>query len=126
LEEFVRKFAFIFLALSLTSSLATARQQRPTRFWNLTLHSIREFYLAPARTTNWGMNQCKNNRDGVVDSDERLRITETSAGTYDARLVDVTGLDVTGRACLVRNIKAEAGEIFSIEEKDLTSCEAKP
>ena len=56
-----------------------------------------------------------------MDSDERLRITDTSAGTYDARLVDVTG-----RACLVRNIKVEAGEIFSIEEKDLTSCEVKP
>jgi hypothetical protein len=35
-------------------------------------------------------------------------------------------VDVTGRACLVRNIKVEAGEIFSIEEKDLTSCEVKP
>jgi hypothetical protein len=31
--------------------------------------------------------------------------------------------DTTGRACLVRNIKIEAGEIFSIEEKDLTSCQ---
>ena len=122
----MRKFAFMLLTLSLTSSLAMAQQQRPTRFWNLTLHSIKEFYLAPAGTTSWGINQCKNDRDGVVDSDERLRITDTSAGTYDARLVDVTGLDVTGRACLVRNIKVEAGEIFSIEEKDLTSCEAKP
>jgi hypothetical protein len=116
----VRKFAFMLLTLSLTSSLAMA-QGRPTRFWNLTLHSIKEFYLAPAGTTNWGINQCKNDRDGVVDSDERLRITDTSAGTYDARLVDVTG-----RACLVRNIKVEAGEIFSIEEKDLTSCDVKP
>jgi hypothetical protein len=121
LEEIVRKFAFMLLALSLTSSLATAQQQRPTRFWNLTLHSIKEFYLAPAGTTNWGINQCKNDKDGVVDSDERLRVTDTSAGTYDARLVDVTG-----RACMVRNIKVEAGEIFSIEEKDLTSCEVKP
>jgi hypothetical protein len=118
----------MLLTLSLTSSLAMAQQQRPTRFWNLTLHSInltlhsiKEFYLAPAGTTNWGINQCKNDRDGVVDSDERLRITDTSASTYDARLVDVTG-----RACLVRNIKVEAGEIFSIEEKDLTSCEVKP
>jgi hypothetical protein len=119
-EKIVRRLVFMILALSVTSSLAMA-QARPTRFWNLTLHSIKEFYLAPAGTTNWGINQCKNDRDGVVDSDERLRITETTAGTYDARLVDVTG-----RACLVRNIKVEAGEIFSIEEKDLTSCEVKP
>jgi hypothetical protein len=119
-EKILRRLVFMILALSVTSSLAIA-QARPTRFWNLTLHSIKEFYLAPAGTTNWGINQCKNDRDGVVDSDERLRITETTAGTYDARLVDVTG-----RACLVRNIKVEAGEIFSIEEKDLTSCEVKP
>jgi hypothetical protein len=115
----VRRLLFVILALSVTSSLAMA-QGRPTRFWNLTLNSIKEFYLAPAGTTNWGNNQCKNDKDGVVDSDERLRITDTSAGTYDARLVDVTG-----RACLVRNIKVEAGEIFSIEEKDLTSCQVK-
>jgi hypothetical protein len=115
----VRRLLFVILALSVTSSLAMA-QGRPTRFWNLTLHSIKEFYLAPAGTTNWGNNQCKNDKDGVVDSDERLRITDTSAGTYDARLVDVTG-----RACLARNIKVEAGEIFSIEEKDLTSCQVK-
>jgi hypothetical protein len=119
-EDIVRRVALLILALSVTSSLAMA-QGRPTRFWNLTLHSIKEFYLAPAGTTNWGINQCKNDRDGVVDSDERLRITDTKAGTYDARLVDVTG-----RACLVRNIKVEAGEIFSIEERDLTSCEVKP
>jgi hypothetical protein len=36
---------------------------------------------------------------------------------YDARLKDVSG-----RSCLVRNVKVEAGEIFSIEEKELTSC----
>jgi hypothetical protein len=31
--------------------------------------------------------------------------------------------DITGRVCIVRNIKVEAGAIFSIEEKDLTSCD---
>jgi hypothetical protein len=29
---------------------------------------------------------------------------------------------MTGRTCLVRNIMVEAGQSFSIEEKDLTSC----
>jgi hypothetical protein len=58
--------------MSLSCALA---QDRPARFWNLTRHTIAEFYLAPAGTTNWGDNQCKNDKDGTVDSDERLRIT---------------------------------------------------
>jgi hypothetical protein len=103
------------LAMSLSCVLA---QDRPARFWNLTRHTIAEFYLAPAGTTNWGDNQCKNDKDGTVDSDERLRITGAGNGVYDAKLKDVSG-----RTCLVRNIKVEAGEIFSIEEKDLTSCD---
>jgi len=94
-----------------------AAQGKPTRFWNLTRQTISEFYLAPAGTTDWGPNQCKNDKDGTVDSDERLRITGVASGSYDAKLTDVSG-----RSCLVHNIKVEAGGIFSIEEKDLTSC----
>ena len=94
-----------------------AAQGRPTRFWNLTQFTIAEFYLAPAGTTNWGSNQCKNDKDGRVDADERLRITDVPPGTYDAKLADITG-----RVCIVRDIKVEAGAIFSIQEKDLTSC----
>ena len=90
---------------------------RPTRFWNLTRHTISEFHLAPAGTANCGPNQCKNDKDGTVDPDERLRITGMPPGSYDARLVDVSR-----RTCVVRNIKVKAGEIFSIEEKELTSC----
>ena len=88
-------------------------KSRPTRFWNLTRHTISELYLAPAGTTDFGPNQCKNDKDGTVDPDERLRITGVASGTYDAKLKDVSG-----RSCLVRNIKVEAGEIFSIEEKE--------
>jgi len=95
-----------------------AAQGRPTRFWNLTRNTISEFYLAQAGSSNWGPNQCKNDKDGVVDPDERLRITDVPSGTYDAKLADVSG-----RVCIVRNIKVETGAIFSIEEKDLTSCD---
>ena len=102
--------------LTLVSAQALA-QGRPTRFWNLTRNTISEFYLAPAGTTTWGPNQCKNDKDGTVDSDERLRITGVAPGVYDAKLADVRG-----RVCIVRNIKVEEGQIFSIEEKDLTSC----
>ena len=110
------RFGIIILALAATTSAALA-QSRPTRFWNLTQYTISEFYLAPAGTTNWGANQCKNDKDGTVDSDERLRITDTPPGRYDAKLVDVSK-----RTCIVRNLELKAGEIFSIEEKELTSC----
>jgi hypothetical protein len=92
----------------------TGAQSRPTQFWNLTRNTISEFYLAPAGTTNWGPNQCKNDRDGTVDADERLRITDVPPGTYDAKFTDVTG-----RTCTVQNIKIEPGSIFHIEERDL-------
>jgi hypothetical protein len=105
------------LALMVSAAGLSAAEQ-PIRFWNLTLHTISEFQLAPAGSGQWGENQCKNDRDGTVDSDERLRITGISPGTYDARLKDVTG-----RVCLVRSINIKAGDIFSIEEKDLVSCE---
>jgi len=111
---------FVLLLLVAGVCTANAQQQRPTRFWNLTRHVISELSLAPAGTTNWGPNQCKNDKDGTVDPDERLRITGVPPGTYDIRLQDVSG-----RLCIVRGVKVEAGKIFSIEEKELTSCEKR-
>jgi hypothetical protein len=105
------------IVLSVIASAAAAAEGRPARFWNLTRNTISEFYLAPAGTSNWGPNQCKNDKDGAVDHDERLRITDAPPGNYDAKLADVTG-----RVCIVRGVKIEAGAIFSIEEKDLTAC----
>jgi hypothetical protein len=112
----MQKIALAVLALAATASLAFA-EGRPTRFWNMTRHTISELYLAPAGTVNWGPNQCKNDKDGTVDADERLPITGVTAGSYDAKLVDVSG-----RTCIVKNVKVETGQIFSIEEKELTSC----
>jgi hypothetical protein len=112
----LQKVSVVALVLVATSVAAIA-QSRPTRFWNLTRHTISELYLAPSGSTEFGPNQCKNDKDGTVDPDERLRITGVASGTYDAKLKDVSG-----RSCLVRNIKVEAGEIFSIEEKELTAC----
>jgi hypothetical protein len=116
LVENLSRTALIILALAVMAGEAAA-EGRPPRFWNLTRNTISEFYLAPSGTSNWGPNQCKNDRDGAVDTDERLRITDVPPGIYDAKLADVTG-----RACIVRGIKIEAGAIFSIEEKDLTLC----
>jgi hypothetical protein len=112
----MRSFSIVMLMLAAMSAQAWA-EGRPTRFWNLTRHTISEFHLAPAGTTNFGPNQCKNDKDGTVDPDERLRITGVTPGSYDAKLKDVSG-----RTCVVRNIEVKAGEIFSIEEKELTSC----
>jgi hypothetical protein len=94
-----------------------AGRQRPARFGNLTQNTISELYLAPAGTSNWGPNQCKNDPDGAVDTDERLPITGISSGIYDAKL-----MDRSGRICIVRNINVEAGKVFSIDEQDLESC----
>jgi hypothetical protein len=110
------RIAIAILALAATSSAALA-QNRSTRFWNLTQYTISELYLAPAGTASFGPNQCKNDKDGTVDHDERLRITGVETGTYDAKFTDVKG-----RTCVVRNIKIEIGQIFSIEENELTSC----
>jgi hypothetical protein len=113
----MHKVAFSVLAFIATVASALSAE-RPTRFWNLTLHTISEFQLAPAGTTRWGENQCKNDKDGTVDSDERLRITGIGPGRYDARIKDVTG-----RVCFARNIDIKAGDIFSIEERDLIDCD---
>jgi len=110
------RIVLTIVALAAMANVAAA-QDRPTRFWNLTMNTIKEFYLAPSGSTDWGTNQCKNDKDGAVDSDERLRITGVPSGTYDAKFADVTG-----RICVVHNLKIVAGAIFSIEEKDLTSC----
>jgi len=67
----MRKFAAIALLLTATGPLQAA--DRPARFWNLTRHTVSELQLAPTGSTAWGPNQCKNDKDGTVDPDERLR-----------------------------------------------------
>ena len=110
------KTALAVLALTITVA-TTLAAERPMRFWNLTRSTISEFQLAPAGTAKWGENQCKNDKDGTVDSDERLRITGIEPGHYDARLKDVSG-----RVCFARNLDIKAGDIFSLEERDLADC----
>jgi hypothetical protein len=112
----MHRLVFLGFGLTLAASAALS-QDRPTRFWNLTHGRISEFYLAPPGTTNWGPNQAKNDKDGVVDPDERLRITGVKSGSYDIKLTDLDG-----RTCMVHGVKVEVGQIFSIDEKELTSC----
>jgi hypothetical protein len=113
-----KSFHIVIVTLALATATKAVAQQHPTRFWNLTKNTISEFYLAPTGTSSWGANQCKNDKDGRVDFDERLRINDLPAGIYDAKFTDTTG-----RTCTVEKIKIEPGTVFSIAEKDLTSCE---
>jgi hypothetical protein len=109
----------LLLMVAVTADVhEAAAQQRPTRFWNLTKNTISEFYLAPAGTSDWGPNQCQYDKDGRVDFDERLAIRDVPAGVYDVKFTDTTG-----RTCTVQTIEVNPGAIFSIQEKDLTSCE---
>ena len=73
--------------------------------------------LNPAGTDTWGPDQCRNDRDGTVDHDERLRITGIAPGRYDVKLADKIG-----RICIVRNVEVKDSAIFAIEEKQLTDC----
>jgi hypothetical protein len=87
------------------------------RLWNLTSETISGFQLAPAGKTDWGPNQCLNDKDKEVDHDERLRITGVEPGRYDAR---VSYPDK--RQCVVRDIEIKADAVFSIADKDLKDC----
>ena len=109
LTIFILGFALGFIPLGASA--------KDTRFWNLTANTITSLQLSPAGRNEWGRNQADNDRDGTVDHDERLKITETPPGVYDVRLTDKTG-----RNCVVPNIQVTAGAVFTIEEKDLKGC----
>ena len=95
----------------------TALAAKATRFWNLTDNTITMFELAPTGSGKFGPDQAKNDPDGGVDHDERMKIVGVGTGTFDARLSDSRG-----RTCIVRNVAVKDGEVFSIEEKQLTDC----
>jgi len=107
----------IAVALLVACDAAAAQDRRGIRFWNLTAHTVKQLYLSPAGKEAWGPDQCRNDRDGEVDHDERLRITGIEPGLFDVRLADARG-----RVCVVRNVEIKAGAVFAIEEKQLTEC----
>jgi hypothetical protein len=104
-------------ALASISPEALAQSPKGIRFWNLTQNTITQLRMAPAGSDTWGPDQCKNDRDGTVDHDERLRITGIAPGRYDVKFTDKAG-----RRCTVRNIEVQEGAVFSIEEKQLEDC----
>jgi hypothetical protein len=90
---------------------------KDTQFWNLTASTVNSLELAPAGTSAFGPNQTKNDPDGTVDHDERLKIKGVATGAYDARLKLADG-----RQCTVKGLRIEAGKVFEIEEKALVGC----
>jgi hypothetical protein len=113
-HEMVKTTALIAFFLAFVATDASAKD---TRFWNLTANTITSLQLSPAGKNDWGRNQADNDRDGTVDHDERLKITDTGAGVYDVKFVDKTG-----RTCVVPNIEVKTGAVFTIEEKTLKDC----
>ena len=116
-EAKLRRGLFALIVFGLVGSSVLAQDRKGIRFWNLTLYTITTFQMSPARADNWGPDQCKNDRDGTVDHDERLRITGIEPGRYDVKLADKIG-----RVCIVRNVEVKDGAVFSIEERQLTDC----
>ena len=109
--------AVVLLSLFIFCSAAAAAER--LKFWNLTGFTITELRLAPPGSADWGPDQCRNDPDGAVDSDERLTLKDVVPGRYDVKITDKKG-----RTCVVRDIAVLAGKpyAFSISEKDLTDC----
>jgi hypothetical protein len=104
-------------ALLLASAYELAAQGKGIRFWNLTTATISNFQLSPAGKDTWGPDQTLNDKDKEVDHDERLRITSTEPGRYDAKI----GYR-NSKQCIVRDIEIKADAVFSIADKDLKDC----
>jgi hypothetical protein len=108
------KHALIAPLILLAFNSATLAADKGIRFWNLTSATIAKFYMAPAGTTNYGPNQCENDRDGTVDHDERLKITGITGGKFDIKLAYEDG-----KVCLAKDISVKDGSVFSLEDKNL-------
>lgn len=98
-------------------SPAEAAAKKGMRLWNLTGETLDRVELAPAGSQRFGKNQCANDKDGEVDFDEQLPITDTAPGSYDVRV-----RDVKGRTCLARSVEIKADAVFPIHERDLVDC----
>ena len=74
------------IAFGLVATSAAAQDREGIRFRKLTLYTITTLQMSPAGKDSWGPDQCRNDRDGTVDHDERLRITGVEPGRYDVKL----------------------------------------
>jgi len=109
----------VLIVLALCGLVRPAMAQERMAFWNLTTSTITNLVMAPAGSSEFGPNQCANDRDGSVDHDERLRLTGIAPGRYDVQLTTKPG-----RMCTVRNVevKSSGKYAFSLADSDLVDC----
>ena len=112
-----RLIAIGILLVAVPGAALAQAKGKGIRLWNLTTETISGFQLSPAGKTEWGPNQCLNDKDKEVDHDERLRITGVAPGRYDAK-VGYRG----AKHCFVRDVEIKADAVFSIADKDLKDC----
>jgi hypothetical protein len=105
------------VVIHLNASPTVLAAEKPIRFWNLTSATVTELRFAPVGSGKFGADQCKNDKDGGVDHDERLPITGLAPGRYDLK-IGYKG----GKTCMVANVAIESGKVFSLEDKDLNDC----
>jgi hypothetical protein len=112
----LRRMALAAGALGVATAPALARD---LLFWNQTSKEFKGVFLAPAGSGKFGPNQADNDPDHTVSADERLKITDVAPGSYDVRLVEISG-----RVCLVAGVEVRAtGRVaFAIGEDQLTHC----
>ena len=113
----MRRLAVALIALAALGQPSLAAERKGIRFWNLTSATVAKLYLSPAGKNEWGPDQCRNDPDGAIDHDERLKLAGVVPGRYDLRIADKSG-----RVCFVRNVMVEADKVFSVADQDLTDC----
>ncbi|ABI62807.1 hypothetical protein [Granulibacter bethesdensis] len=109
----------IGLGLIITAGGSAIAAGKAMRFWNTTSDTIVKLQMAPVGTTAWGSDQCKNDKDGEVEADERLKILGIQPGRYDVKLKLKRG-----RSCVVHDVEAkeDGPYAFAIGDADLKDC----
>jgi hypothetical protein len=105
------------LTAMLLLPIATAAADRLFVYNQTTSTEFTGVYLAPAGTEAWGRNQALNDRDGSLETSERLPITGLSRGRFDVRLVDRKG-----HSCVLPGVDLTRETSFEIRDGDLARC----
>ena len=109
--------AVVFLLAWVAGTTGSFAADKPPQFWNLTTSTVTGLELSKSGKNAFQSNQTVNDPDGMVEHDERLKLTGVESGVYDLRLTLKNG-----RTCFVRNVNIRPGKPFSIEDKDLADC----
>jgi hypothetical protein len=118
----MNRSARVTLAAAIAAAFAVGAgaADAATKFYAYNMTSTTDFpgvYLAPAGSSQWGINQTVNDADRQLDMTERLTLTGLQAGTYDVMLVDTTG-----KTCIKRGVVLGKERSFEIHDDDLQGC----